>query len=224
MGKQIRFFVTQNDVNELIKAIKLNNGIIVDSYGEELHNEELESIADYEYCEKRFWGSSFFIKLPSSKLAFSNYEKLDKKYINQLVSEIIQFNACAPHPKKVIDRSPVDNKFKKGGFIVIHDSEKYHRELEEYMKNPLYIDNPNYVINGYEHGRFWYEPKYYDEEGKHRGKLKDLDGLFNNLSKFIKMNFKLTADKYYYIAPDAYKKYQEGVFVPSSGRNVIKVD
>lgn len=42
--------------------------------------------------------------------------------------------------------------------------------------------------------------------------------------KFIKKNYKLTADKFAYIGTDAYEKFKEGVFIPRSGCNVIKVD
>lgn len=88
----------------------------------------------------------------------------------------------------------------------------------------MYRIYENSVKHGFEHGRFWYEPNYYDEKGVQVQKSKELDKLFDSFSKYVKKNYKLTADKFAYIGPNVYEKYREGVFNPCSGKYLIKVE
>ncbi len=104
---------------------------------------------------------------------------------------------------------------------MVDDSEKYNQLLNKVMLNPVYIENPCYVENGFEHGRFWYTAEFLGTDGEKNKKAEALDKLFNSLKKYIKTNFILSKDKFAYIGPDAYKKYLLGTFVPCSGKNPI---
>jgi hypothetical protein len=221
MGKQICFFVTQKDVNALVEQIHSYKAFVVNAEGQRLNDEDLLSIADYDYCQKHFGSNKFFIVKPEFALCF--YFNINKNTIDEMKAEVISFSLCSPQPERIVDTSPVDNNFRKNGFIVIDDSDEYQRQLEELMKNPTYIDNSNYVKDGFEHGRFWYSPQYYDVNGNNINKSKELDTLFNGLSKFVKKNFRQSKDEFAYIGPDTYEKYQEGVFIPCSGRNKIVI-
>lgn len=222
MGKQICFYITPKDVNSLIEQIYLQNGFVLDSTGAALSKDELVSIAHYDYCEKHFDSNKFFV----AKSDFSLYYHCNtvKRRIDEQRSEVIEFSLCTPSPAKVIDTSSVENNFRKDGFIIIDNQNEYYRQMNELMKNPIYTDNPNFVEHGFEHGRFWYSPEYFDDNGKKVSKSKELSKLFNSLSKFIREHFKQTKDKFAYIGTDAYEKYRDGDFIPCSGRNKIVVE
>ena len=215
MGNQICFYVTQKDADTLIEQIYHQGGGVVDLTGKPLNKEELRSITDFE-------SKKFFVTKPEFTLCY--HSNTTKKSIDEMKAEVIEFSLCAPSSAKTIDTSSVDNNFKKDGFVVIDNSEEYHRQMNELMKSPAYIDNPNYVEHGFEHGRFWYSYEFFNDERKKVSKSKELDRLFNSLSKFVKSNFKLSKDKFAYIGAGAYEKYLEGVFVPCSGRNKIAIE
>lgn len=221
MGKQICFFATPSDLNKLFEEMYLDNIIFMDDFGQKQDKEKLFFMVNRDFSGKSFSESHFYITKTGVNLFYNYYD--GGKKIDQLKSEVIQFHSCTQSPPIIIDTSSVDNNFRKGEFVVINDSDEYHKQMTELMKNPAYINNPNHVEHGFEHGRFWYTSDFYDDEGKKVRKSKELDKLFNGLSKFIKRNFKETKDKFAYIGPDAYEKYQEGVFVPCSGRNIINV-
>ena len=222
MGRQISFYATQKDADDLIEQIYLQGGIVLESTGTPLGKDELLSITDYDYCQKHFDSNKFFVAKPDFSLCY--HVNTAKKSIDEIKAEVIEFSLCNPSPTKVIDISSVDNNFRKEGFVIIDDSDEYHRQMDELIRNPTYIDNPNYVEHGFEHGRFWYSQEFFDDEGKKVSKSKELSKLFNNLSKFIKENFKQTKDKFAYIGSDAYDKYNDGIFIPCSGRNKIAVE
>jgi len=222
MGRQICYFITQDDINKLVEAIYLNNGIILNYNGKELTKEELTFLADYEIYKRNFGLHNICITRKDFKIIY-NFKKF-KKWIDMFKSEVITFSLCTQRPEKIIDTSLVSNNFTRNGFLMINDRKEYDRQIAELMKNPTYIDNPTYLQNGYEHGRLWYEHSYYDKNGVVIRKPKELDDFYNKLKKYITKNYKLTADKFGYIGPVAYEKYKEGVFIPASGRNAINVE
>lgn len=168
MGRQICFFITNEDLKELEKHIKSKGGSFVNK-----KNEEVQSVEN----------GQGYIVFPDSKLFYwENYQihsfKKDK-IIDQSASDIIVFTNCS---------------------------------LSQNCK----------VINGYEHGRFWYDTSYYDNEGRIVKKNKKLTEFFNALKRYITKNYKISEDKWWYIGPDAYKEYLKGSFVPCSGTTLIK--
>lgn len=222
MGKQICFYITQKDVNTLIEQIYLQDGFVLDSTGTALSKDELFSIADCDYCKKHFNSNKFFIAKQNFSLCY--HANTAKRSIDEKKAEVVEFSLCTPSPAKVIDTSSVDNNFRKEGFVIIDNPDEYYKQMNEFMKNPIYIDNPSFVEHGFEHGRFWYSPEFFDDNGIEISKSKELSKLFNSLSKFIREHFKQTRDKFAYIGMDAYEKYRDGDFIPCSGRNKIAVE
>lgn len=217
MNKQVCFFITQKDVDFLISYIYSLDAFLIDYAGELLTKQATAFIADYSYCQTHFGYNNFLITKPNFSLSYRTAS--GKPEVDQYVSEVIEFSLCTPIPKKIIDTSSVDEKFRKGGVIVIDDSEKYHCLMRELMLDPPYVENPNYIENGFEHARFWYSPTFFTSDNNVVRKSKKSDALFNNLKTVIKENFKLSKDKFAYIGPDAYEKYLLGTFIPCSGRN-----
>ena len=87
---------------------------------------------------------------------------------------------------------------------------------------PPNIEGLVILPNQYEHGRLWYEKRYYDENGNAIAKCDDLDKMYNSLTLMIKSQAIISTDKFAYILPDAYKLYKEGRFIPCSGK--IKIN
>ena len=204
MGKQICFFTTEEDTRDLIKIIRSVGGIIVN-----IKNQEIKTITD----------SKAFVRLKSSIMLYDIVG--EEQLINQNKSEVIEFSLCARQHLQIIDTSSVDNHFKKGQFLIIDNPEEFRMQMDKLMQNPVYIKNPNYITNGFEHGRFWYNPEYYDVEGNKVIKSSELNSLFGFLQKYIKQHYKLSKDKFGYIGFNAFQKYLEGVFIPCSGKNKI---
>ena len=158
MGKNICFFITEKDAVDLISAIKSNGGLEI--------NEENNKLKKH---------NKLFFALPDSELVYSSYN--GEKRLNQIASEIIELSLSTPQPSKVLDISVVEKHFKKGEFIVIDDADKFRHLMNELKRNPVYIDNPNYMFNGYEHGRIWFENQYYDANGIKKSKNKNISSL-----------------------------------------------
>ena len=78
--------------------------------------------------------------------------------------------------------------------------------------------------NQYEHGRFWYEKQYYDQNDNIITKSQELDKMYSSLVRRVRKNAIISKTKFAYILPDAYRKYKEGTFIPCSGRNTIEFD
>lgn len=221
MGKQICFYASQKDVDALTEQIHRQGGLVVDTVGKPLSKDELQLISDYNYCKEYFGSNKFFVVKSNPSLHFDS--DTVKRSIDEMKAKVIEFSLCTPSPTRVIDTSSVDDYFRKGGFVVITNSEEYNRQMDALMQNPVFVDNPNHVEHGFEHGRFWYSPDIYDDKGK-VSKSKELDKLFSSLSRFIKNNFRRSKGRFAYIGPYAYEEYLQGLFVPCSGRNKILVE
>jgi hypothetical protein len=176
MGKQICFFANETDINNMISIIKQKNGIIIIEDGYELNEFELLNITNQEYCRQRFKHNNFFIKLISSKTEFNYYPKNERKCIDEMVSDVIQFGVCKP-------------VMQKDGY--------------------------------FEHGRFWYQTKYLIN-GKNIIKSKDIELLYNSLRNYIIKNYRKSRNKLWYIGPDTYIKYKQGLFIPCSLNTLIE--
>lgn len=203
MGKKVCFFITEKDAIDLIEIIKFYGGVKFDTEKNDLQK-----------------NNKFFFKLPDSVLVYASYN--GEKNLNQIESEIIEFSLSKPQSPQVLDVSSVEEHFRKGEFIVVDDSDKFRSLMDELQKNPIYIDNPNYIPNGYECGRIWFEPKYYDINGIKKSKNKKLTSLFSAIKRYVQKNYVLATNKNYYIGPDAFQKYIDGEFIPCSGSSIIE--
>lgn len=218
MGKQIVFFATPADLKQLFQIISLKEGIVLDQFGTMI---DIESVLNM--CIDCFDGKTFscdlYLTLEGLKISFFSEKK--ERLINPLESEVIQFRPCMRQPKAIHDTSSVDDQFKIGDYIVIHDTEKYSQLMDEFMEHPRYRENPNYVENGFEHARFWFEPEYFDESGEKVKKSKKLCSLFGALQNRIKTSYKLSNNGFGYIGKNAYASYLLENFVPCSGNTRI---
>lgn len=203
MGKEVCMFITEKDAMDLVEIIKSHGGIELDGKSNNFET-----------------NNKFFFVLPNSVLIYSSHN--DEKRLNQIESDIIELSWSVPQSSQVLDVSIVEEQFKKGKFVVIDDSDKFHRLMSELQKNPVYVDNPNYIVNGYEHGRLWVETQYYDITGNIIYKNKKLTSLFLAVKRYIQRSYVWSTNKGWYIGPDAYQKYIDGKFVPCSGRTIIE--
>ena len=198
MGKDICFFITEDDATNLISKIKSFGGFEVDEYKA---------------------NNNYFFALPDSKIVYTSYN--GRKKINPIESDVIELSCSVPQPAKILDMSLIEKNFRKGDFVVVDDSSKFNRLMNELKENPIYIDNPNYIFNGYKNGRIWFENQYY-VNGNRKNKSKKIMSLFSAIKKHIQKEYVLSVDKGYYIGPDAFQKYKQGTFVPCSGKNVVE--
>ena len=217
MGKQVCFFATPSDLKQLFDDVFCGELWLLNQNGERIDFRNLYGCITNDFFGKSFGQSQCYLTKKGFKLSYNSYNR-----INQLESEVIQFNSCIQLPRRTVDMSSVYAKFTKDKFIVIDNVAEFECELAKCRENPTYIDNPNYIENAYKHGRFWYESFYYDDMGNKVYKTKELDKLYLMFQKHIRKNYILSEDKFAYIGLDAYQRYLSGNFVPCSGKNRVK--
>ena len=220
MGSQICFFITPNDFAYLLDKTLSYDIIILDKYGEEITPGELYSKIEYGYERKICHSDNYYFTKNGFNISYFS----DSGLLDFQKSEVIQFSFCKNSPPKILDKSTIDQRFLKNGFIVIDDSAEYSKLLDDIIKNPVYKDNPNYIENGYEHGRLWFANSYYDEYGIKITKSDELKKFYSSMQRFIKKNWKLSNDKFGYIGIEAYRLYLQNQFIPCSGKSRIKFD
>ena len=216
MGRQIRFFATASDFHQLLDIIYSRGAYVLDHSGNKLSLENIKENIFDSYTTENFL-HHFYIVKDGWRIAFSN------GFVNQLDSEAIEVSICRKIPEKTVDMSPVHKHFQINGYTVISDSDKYFELLREYEKNPIYIPNPQYVENGYEHGRFWCPSFFYDADSKSPPQSKAVTREFNALVRVIKKLGTLSDDKKTaYILPDAFEGFKNKTFIPRSGISTIE--
>lgn len=209
MGRQICFFATQKDVDFLVREVEKKEGFILDFSGNALSQSELASIADEEYCQQRWGSNQFCVATKNSSITYKNSK------IDVLSSDIITFSLCKSSPKQIIDTSCVDQQYQRRDCVIITAPQEYRNQIKELIKCPVYITNPNYVKNGYQHARFWCSTS------KDLFGTKEFEQLFLHLKKVIQKTFRLSKDKQFYLGEDADKQFQKGLFIPCCGKNHI---
>ena len=218
MSKQVVFYATPQDMEQLFSKIFCDDFVVLDEHGTHISLDEVKRL-----CKKCFSGekhaTNFYFTANDLKLSF--FYQNNERYLNIIESEVIQFNPCTTVPKVVFDTSSVNEQFKKGNLIVVNDSTKYYELMDEFMKNPIYMENPNFIPNGYNHARFLIHPRYYDPSGNIVCKSKKIVALYQSFSHYIKKNFRQSNDKFGYIGIDAYQQHLDGMFVPYSGKNIV---
>lgn len=218
MGRQVCFFITPHDLRCFLDTVLSDDIIILDDCGKKITSDVLCADAEDVFNKKQGGAKNFYFTKNGFNIA---YNPISKK-LDSICSEVIEFNYGGNSPKMRLDTSSVDKRFSKNGFIVIDDTDAYYKMLEDIYANPVYIDNPNYVENGYEHGRLWFDNTYYDENGIKTAKREELTKLYNQMKRFATKNWKLSNDKFGYIGTDAYELYLKNRFRPCSGKFLIK--
>ncbi len=97
MGRQVRFFVTDNDIDDLIEVIHQNNGQIITRL-----SKQCSSLADFKEKDD-LEGKQFFIKFQNSKLI--NRGGLSSHILDQLSSEVVEVSLCRNVNKEIVDVS-----------------------------------------------------------------------------------------------------------------------
>lgn len=97
-------------------------------------------------------------------------------------------------------------------------------EVSICSRPPRNIRGLEKLPNQYEHGRFWYEKQYYDQNGNIVTKSQDIDKMYQSLVRKVRKNAIISKTKFAYILPEAYIMYKEGTFKPCSGKNAIDFD
>lgn len=218
MGRQIPLFATDSDFHMLLDLVYKRGLHVIDYSGKKLSLNEIKYVISDAYKTGKCDPHAYIIR-EGWKIVFSD------GYVNQLDSEAIELSICRRIHEKMIDLSPVDKHFQKGGFTVIsspEESDKYQKMLDEYLKDPILIPNPHYVENGYEHGRLWYPTCFFGENGKTSSPTRELGKEYNILVRAIKKISIRSDEKLpFYMLPDATEKFRRNAFIPRSGSYTI---
>lgn len=220
MGQQVCFFITPKDLRCFLDSVLSDDIIILDEYGKQITSYDLCAKAEDVFNKKQGALGHYYF----TKKEFNIFYSPSSNTIDSLYSEAIEFSYCRHFPKTELDMSSIDKRFSKNGFVVIDDTEIFRKMLDDLYANPVYIDNPNYIENGYEHGRLWFDSAYYDENGIKTIKRTELKKLYNHMKRFITKNWKLANNKFGYIGMEAYDLYKKNIIRPCSGKNLIKFD
>ena len=105
MGRQVMFHVTQEDMNELIRIVQENGGIFIHESGVEIDAEDLLHYTDYAYLHEKFYYVNFYIKTKNSKLQYKYAAKIDRTYLDDDNSEVIDL--MMPRNSKKVERGVV---------------------------------------------------------------------------------------------------------------------
>lgn len=176
MGKQMRFFLNQNDINNFYIFLKEQDSFIINEDGTALEDYDIQRLQDYEYMRNKFKHCSFFITYQNAKINYRYYSSIDRKCLSSMDSEVIEFSFSFPKDKK------------------------------------------------YEVGRVWFSEKYYDDKGNIFEKSSTLSDLYNKIYRYIRKNYRLSTDKFAYIAENAYKEYLTDNFIPCQFETIIEFD
>lgn len=89
MGRQVMFYVSQKDANDLIRVIQENGGIIIHESGKELDENDLLHFTDYSYLHNKYYYVSCYIKVQDSEIKYDYYERINRLCLNDDKSEVI---------------------------------------------------------------------------------------------------------------------------------------
>ena len=147
MGKQIMFYVTQEDMNELICIVQENGGIFIHESGIELDQNDLLHYTDYSYLYKKYYYVNCYIKTKNSKIQYKYAEKINRIYIDNDNSELIDI--IMPHESIKIENGMVWSRFwhdpKNKELDMIFDCvKKYIRKYYHLSKDKSYYLGPNF--------------------------------------------------------------------------------
>lgn len=224
MGKQVGIFASISDMENLLLHIEMLGVVLLDKHGKEIGRKETIDGFDAWMRGDYISGFSKVYLTKSHLLRIFSETKNGEMQFDEFRSDVIELSACTPSEKQIVDTSDIDEKFRVGGCIIISPerAEEYWELMAERTKKPRYIPNPNYVKNGYEYGRVYYQTSYFDDTHDcMMSKSPELDSLYNSIKRYIYRMYKKGKDKFFCIAPNAYEKYLRGEFVPCSGNNRI---
>lgn len=219
MGRQVVFYATPTDAEAIFRKALDRNVIILDESGEELSFQRVMDMIRACFAGEKY-ACNLFLTLDGMQIEMTDNKR--GRYVDMIKSEVIVFNPCTQQMKYILDMSSVEEAFKKGDFVVVDDVAKFNKLLAELEKHPTYKKNPAYFEFGFNHARFWLASSFFGDCGEKVMKNEKICKLYSYLQRYIRTNFKLSLDRFWYIGNDAYKQYHLGTFVPSSGKTIIK--
>lgn len=204
-------------MSDILNLLIYNNKqsfALIDRFGNNMSIEQALEYTYNDYLGKLPLNGPIYITKNGLNINYSKH--INSININFIESEVIQFSVCKPSWETIVDTSELDEAFPNH----VIDDKKYWEIEKKLNDNPKYIKNPNYIKNGYEHGRIWYEPVIYTYENgimlKYE-KVKELTSLYLAFCRYIRKYGVISENKQYYILPNAYKEYLDGVFIPCNG-------
>ena len=215
MGREIFYFATPIDLEQFYIEMLSNNIFAVDHFGNRLEIEYFNYLVKSEFEGNHV--EPIFCYLTKKDLDIFYFPD-DDKHIAPGISDVVDFQVCKPLPKKIVSMPWLTEKFEKGSCGTIEDTEEYYRQIDEALTHPKFIENPYYIENGFDPGRLWFAPDYYNSKWKQVHKTKGLKRLYLPIERYIIKNFRLAKDNFGYIGPNAYQMYLNGDFVPCSGK------
>jgi hypothetical protein len=142
------------------------------------------------------WGDSFIDITGNNSISKEYYEKKKALYIVSPQSKIIK------------------NTF---GFV-----DDYNSDVIEFMRCELSL-----APNKLDYGRLWMDPRcYIDTEGSAVVILKGkwFQDKYNAYKKWIIKNYRISKNKHYYIAKEAYQAYKEKGFKMMAGGPIVEAE
>lgn len=140
MGLQTRYFATQEDMVELFKYIYSQGGIAINEDGTELTEYDIAHILDSVYMNNRFKFCSLYIKMSDSNIIYNYYPNIDRKCLNFLKSDVLQFDV----PESKLDQEKMQKEYHEGRFYFFG---------EQYGNSPktksLYSSIKKYIIKNF---------------------------------------------------------------------------
>lgn len=144
MGSQICFFITPNDFAYLLDKTLSYDIIILDKYGEEITPGELYSKIEYGYERKICHSDNYYFTKNGFNISYFS----DSGLLDFQKSEVIQFSFCKNSPPKILDKSTIDQRFLKNGFIgksgdgsVINKNQQNQGTVCENCPRNFYLQN-----------------------------------------------------------------------------------
>lgn len=150
MGRQIRFFMLEEDENKFIKLAKDMDCKITDRKGKDI----------FVSRERGTGFKQYYLSFNESNIFINK-----NGYIDELKSDIIELDSCIIREDKNID-----------------------------------------------YGRLWLETQFYGDNGIIVKKEKWLEQKYNKMKRWIINNYRISEEKDFYIAEEAYKRYLDGSY------------
>jgi len=186
MGRQTNFFMNKDDLDNFIIFLRDQNDCLIKAEAGEnlgpMFVSESEYLTDFRY----------YIYNTSYKISFEYFEH-DRELTLRTIEKF-------PLKDREELTREAEKRFKRFGYVRSFDS-----EVIEVITSKI-IENEKQIMEG----RIYVELYDFDENDMKYKRSEALESMYVKYSKYIKKNFKISKDKYYYIGPGAYELYKKG--------------
>ncbi|CDM67734.1 Hypothetical protein CM240_0569 [Clostridium bornimense] len=174
MGRQICFYIVQEDFDELLKVICKNGGRIIYEDGSIVDEKVLGNIMDENFRNRNYKYDTFYIKLDASRLFFDYAEKIKRKYIEHWQSDIIHFSFNMKDLKnggEIYSRLYLNNNYYNENEELVYklkDLDTFYNRVKRYItKNYIISEDKGYYIGPHCY-ELYLEGKYIPCNGRYR--------------------------------------------------------